>query len=130
MKITLRLSNADTIFHKEIITLPEDKIEVVVDNNPYLQGELILSLKNGDTEKQYKVGKEPVDIREMFNDAGEVCGALTLLIRGKVAKVWQVEPLCAIVTPSGIELIPEIEYLKARVSTLERALVELKTIVE
>ena len=60
------------------------------------------------------------------------CGliAVDVVFRGKVAKVWQVEPLCAIVTPSGIELIPEIEYLKARVSTLERALVELKTIVE
>ena len=130
MKITLRLSNADTIFHKEIITLPEYKIEVVVENNPYIEGELILSLKNGATEKQYKVGKEPVDIREMFNDAGEVCGALTLLIRGRVAKVWQVEPLCAIVTPSGIQAIPEIEYLKSRITTLEHALVELKTIVD
>lgn len=130
MKITLRLSNANTIYHNEILTLPEDKIDVVVENNPYLEGELILSLRNAHQEKQYKVGKEPTDIREMFEEEGEVCGSLTLLIRGKVAKVWQVEPLCAIVTPSGIELIPEIEYLKARVSTLEHALVELKTIVE
>ena len=129
MVIEFHLTVTNYLKHNEIITLPEDKVELLFKQTAYSVGELVLSVKKGDKSKQYKVRTEPVDISEFFTEAGEVTACLTLAVRGEVARTWQIEPFCAREVPDGIEVVPEVEALKDTVDKLTHAIVELNNII-
>lgn len=130
MVINFLLSADKYLRHNEIITLPEDTVELGFDRGIYAAGELILTIAKGSECKQYKIPRENIiDITEFFHEAGEVKACLSLTVRGEVAREWQIEPFCAREIPNGIEVIPEVEALKEEIATLKVALVELHTII-
>ena len=131
MIIDFTLLHTQYLTHNEIITLPEETVELKFNRTIYSAGELILTVVKGESmAKQYKVPNDgTVDITEFFKEAGEVSACLSLAVRGEVARVWQIEPFCAREIPNGIEVLPEVEHLKEEVATLKRAIVELNTII-
>jgi hypothetical protein len=130
MIIPLYLGADSFLRHNEIITLPEDKVEIEVKRTAFSNGDIILSVSNENAGKQYKVGRDPVDITELCNIPGRVDMAISLSVRGEVARTWQVEPLCIKEVPCGFKAIPEIAELRRRVSNLEKAVMETVEIIK
>lgn len=129
MQIILNLTTTNYLKHNEVITLPEDKVELLFKQTAYSVGDLVLTVAKGEKVKQYKVKKDPVDITEFFTEAGEVSACLSLSVRGEVARVWQIEPFCAKEIPNGIEVVPEVEALKGEIKQLKQALYEINNII-
>lgn len=129
MIITLNLTVTNYLKHNEVVTLPEDSVELLFKQTAYSVGDLVLTVAKGEKVKQYKVKKDPVDITEFFTEAGEVSACLSLSVRGEVARVWQIEPFCAKEIPNGIEVVPEVEALKGEIKQLKQALYEINNII-
>lgn len=130
MKITLYLGADSYLRHNEIITLPEEKVEFEFKNTAHSFGEKILTVRNGETERQYKLADKPVDITDFCTIPGRVEACVSLVVRGEVARTWQVEPLCVKKIEGGFAVIPEIEDIKARIRLLEQAVTETVSIIE
>ncbi len=130
MKITLYLGSENFLRHNEIVTLPDDKVEVEIKRTAFSSGDVILTVSNGKGDKQYKVYDKPIDISDLCCIPGRVDMCATLSVRGEVARTWQIEPLCIKKVPSGFEAIPELIELRRRVSTLEKAVLEAVEIIK
>lgn len=130
MKITLYLTADKYLRHNEIITLPEELVELDIKRTMHSVGTLILSIKSSIGEKQYKLSDSPIDVTKFFLSPGEVNACVSLVIRGEVARTWQIEPFCVKEIPGGFEAIPEIEALKARIRILEKAVAETASLIE
>lgn len=122
MVIELTLNTAEYISHRTVVNLPADTVEIKLNKTAFSPGDIILTADNGDTERQYHAGDEPVDITELCTAPGEVKLAATLAIRGEVARVWQIESLILKKIPSGIIAIDEITELKGQITSLENRL--------
>lgn len=129
MLIELTLYADSFLRHDKIIELPEDTVELFLHPTVHSVGTLTLTLNNGEKEKQYKIKDKPIDVTEMFTRAGEVKASVTLSVRGKIARTWQIEPFCVKKIDAGFKAIPEIVALKERVSTLEQAVSELAKLI-
>lgn len=129
MEIKLYLGKESYVRHDEIITLPVDSIILDLTSGAFALGEKIVTVITADGEKQYRYGK-PIDITEHFTEPGEVKITVSLIVRGEVATVWQIEPFCVKKIPSGLIAIPEITELKERVTTLERAVIETANLID
>lgn len=131
MKIILYLGAEAYLRHNAIITLPEESVELEFKRTEHAFGELVLTVKNARSEKQYKLRDHaPVDITEFCNIPGKVEACLSLTVRGEVARTWQIEPLCIRMIPGGFEAVPELEALKERILILEKAVAETASIIE
>lgn len=129
MQLNFILTAGAFVPHNEIITAPEEKVELTFSSPIYPTDGLIISVRKGSDERQYKPKDgEPVDITELCRSAGVVEITASIATRGRVAKVWQIEPLLIKETPCGFEPVPQITALEERVATLEQALVELTKI--
>lgn len=111
--------------HHEIVTLPEEKVEIAFSSPIYPTDCLVVSVRKGDTVKPYKPKCGIVDVTDFCASAGLVEITATLTVRGEAAKVWQIEPLIVKEINGGFAPVPQIVALESRVSTLEKALVEL-----
>ena len=129
MLIEFTLYSDAFLKHDKVIELP-DTVELLFYRTPLAMGTLTLTVTNGVTEKQYKVNKEPIDVSEMFTIPGEVKASLTLSVRGKPARRWQIEPFCVRQIDAGFVVIPEIIALKEEVATLKRAIIEINALVQ
>lgn len=131
MKIDFLLTSAKYLHHNKVIELPEDTVELVFLPTAFTSGTLILSISSPVGEKQYKIVLDtPIDVTEMFTVPGEVKASISMTVRGEVARTWQIEPFCVKEIPNGIEVIPAIEDMKQRVSTIASALTELLKLIE
>ncbi len=129
MLIEFTLYSDAFLKHDKVIELP-DTVELLFYRTPLAMGTLTLTVTNGVTEKQYKVNKEPIDVSEMFTIPGEVKASLTLSVRGKPARRWQIEPFCVRQIDAGFVVIPEIVALKEEVATLKRAIIEINDLIQ
>jgi hypothetical protein len=129
MIITLNLGASNYLKHNEVITIPEDGVELLFEQTAYSVGVLVLTVAKGEKVKQYRVNKAPINISEFFTEAGEVSACLSLSVRGEVARVWQIEPFCAKEIPNGIKVVPEVEALKGEIKHLKQALYEISNII-
>ena len=129
MNINIYLGSEPFIRHNEIIVLPADSVILNLSSGAYALGEKIVTVITEDGEKQYRYN-EPLDISEHFTKAGEVKITVSLVVRGEVATVWQIEPFCVKQIPSGFIAIPEITELKERISILEKAVIETANLID
>ncbi len=129
MLIEFTLYSDAFLKHDKVIELP-DTVELLFYRTPLAMGTLTLTVTNGVTEKQYKVNKEPIDVSEMFTIPGEVKASLTLSVRGKPARRWQIEPFCVRQIDAGFVVIPEIIALKEEVATLKKAVIEINALIQ
>ena len=126
MNIELNLNAESYVRHDKIITLPDERVAFLFKSACYAIGELLITVKVNNKEKQYKLQSEGgVDITDLITQACEVNMTAQFIINGNVAKTWQIEPLCVREIGGGFEAIPEIEHLKQRISVLEKAVTEL-----
>lgn len=130
MVINLSLQSSKFIRHNDIIVIPEEKVELEFITSCYSIGEILVSVRNGSAEKQFKLRDKPIDITDLCTVPGQVDITAQLLVRDNVAKVWQIEPLCVKEISGGYEVIPEIENLKAQLATANQAIAELAKLVK
>lgn len=130
MIIKLSLLSGNYIRHNEIIVIPEEKIELEFITSCYSVGNILISVRNGTNEKQFKFADKLIDITDLCTVPGQVDITAQLLVRDKVAKVWQVEPLCVKRIPGGYEVVPEIIELKSQLETTKRAISELCALIK
>lgn len=122
MVIDITLNTAEYLSHHTVINLPSDTVEINLNKTAFSLGDIILTVDNGTSKKQYRAGDEPVDITELCTAPGEVKLAAVLAISGEVARVWQIESLILKKIPSGIVAIDEITELKGQIISLEERL--------
>ena len=131
MIIELTLNSSNFLRHNKIVELPEDRVELLFNATAFSVGTLVLTVKSHETEKQYKISPLiPIDVSEHFTTAGEVNAAVSLSVRGNVARTWQIEPFCVRKIPNGFEAIPEIIEMREELETVKKALSELVKIIE
>lgn len=131
MVIEFYLTSSKYLFHNQVVELPEDTVELLFIPTAFSVGTLTLSLETPRQSKQYKVSPNiPIDVSEMFDEAGEVTAAVSLSVRGEVARTWQIEPFCVKKIPSGIEMIPALADVRERLSTCEKALTEILELIK
>lgn len=130
MIIEIPLTQSKYLLHNQIVELPEERVELLFKSTPYSIGRLILTVSRGELERQYKITPDtPIDVSEFFKLPGEVRAAVTLSVRGEVARTWQIEPFVAKAVPGGIEAIPAIVELTERTKVLKAAVLELKNLI-
>ncbi len=132
MLIELRLTASKFISHNEVITLPEEKVEIQFCTTAHSMGELILTVESPATEggERYKIGKMPINLTKHFTLPGEVKMWVSLCVRGETSRTWIIEPFCVKEIEGEYIAVPEIVVLKERITTLERAVSELVTIIQ
>lgn len=125
MKIKVTLGAASFAAHNEIITVPEEKVEIAFSSPIYPLDSLIITTRKGAEIKQYRLNEGAVDITELCNSAGLVEMTAILEARGNAAKVWQIEPLVVKELDGGFAVIPELVAMRQEIETIKKALVEI-----
>lgn len=125
MNINLNLTVNEYVRHGEIISLPVDKI-LLSFSSQYVLNELILTVKTADKVYQIRADAEhKADVTAFFTRAGTVDITVSMVIKGVVVKVWQIEPFIVKEISGKYVAIPELEYLKGEISTIKQALAEI-----
>lgn len=124
MTINLNLTGDRYVPHHTVVTAPEN-VELSFKSSCYVLSEIIVDVVDQDGHARYKSHGDPVDISRHTQRAGEVFLSCSLIARGEVLTSWQIESLLVKETPSGLIVISELEYFKARMDVLEQALLEL-----
>ena len=125
MKIKVTLGAASFAAHNEIITVPEEKVEIAFSSPIYPLDSLIITARKGAEIKQYRLTDGVVDITELCKSAGLVEMTAILEARGNAAKVWQIEPLVVKELDGGFAVIPELVAMRQEIETIKKALVEI-----
>lgn len=125
MKIKVTLGAASFAKHHEIITVPEEKVEIAFSSPIYQTDGLIIHVRKDNALKAFKATDGAVDITEFCKSAGLVEMTATLEARGKAAKVWQIEPLVVTEIADGFAVVPELVAIRKEVETIKQALVEI-----
>lgn len=125
MKFEFILAATECVAHNAIVTLPVGVVELAFTSPIYPIDSLIITARHGDRVKNYRPVNGVVDITELCDRAGLVEIVATLEARGVAAKTWQIAPLVVKEIDGKFEPIPYIVELEKRVTTLEKALVEL-----
>lgn len=131
MIINLNLDGRNYITHNEIITVPEEEVKLSFASSVYVLGTLVATVSNGEERLQFKLTKQDkeIDITDFCKKAGQVEITVCLTVRGKVARRWQIEPLCVREIDGSFEVIPEIEELKERLERAEKAIAEMSKLI-
>lgn len=125
MKIKVTLGAASFAAHNEIITVPEEKVEIAFSSPIYPLDSLIITARKGAAIKQYRLTDGEVDITELCKSAGLIEMTAILEARGNAAKVWQIEPLVVKELDGGFAVIPELVAMRQDIETIKKALVEI-----
>jgi hypothetical protein len=125
MKINVTLGAANFAAHNEIITVPEEKVEIAFSSPIYPLDSLIITARKGAEIKQYRLTDGAVDITELCKSAGLIEMTAILEARGHAAKVWQIEPLVIKELDGGFAVIPELVAMRQDIETIKKALVEI-----
>lgn len=125
MKINLVLCAASFVSHNEIVTVPEEKVEIAFSSPIYPLDSLIITARKGAEMKQYRPTESVVDITEFCKSAGLVEMTAILEARGTAAKVWQIEPLVIKELDGSFAVIPELVAMRQDIETIKKALVEI-----
>ena len=125
MKIKVTLGAASFAAHNEIVTVPEEKVEIAFSSPIYPLDNLIITARKGAEIKQYRLTDGAVDITELCESAGLVEMTAILEARGNAAKVWQIEPLVIKELDGGFAVIPELVAMRQDIETIKKALVEI-----
>lgn len=131
MIINLNLDGRNYITHNEIITVPEEEVKLVFASSVYVLGTLVATVSDGAERLQFKLTKQDkeINITDFCKKAGRVEITVSLTVRGKIAKKWQIEPLCVREIDGTFEVIPEIEALKERLARAEKAIAEMSKLI-
>lgn len=131
MIINLNLDGRNYITHNEIITVPEEEVKLVFASSVYVLGTLVATVSDGAERLQFKLTKQDkeINITDFCKKAGRVEITVSLTVRGKIAKKWQIEPLCVREIDGTFEAIPEIEALKERLARAEKAIAEMSKLI-
>ena len=125
MNITLTLTPTGYIHHHDIVTAPADVVHIDVESHIYSKDDLIITVTKGADKRQYRYQHEPVDITDLCQTAGVVNMTVQIGYNGESLKVWQVEPLLVKELDGGFVVTPEMESIRNRLSTLEKAIIEI-----
>lgn len=125
MNIDLNLTPTGYIHHHELVTAPVDTVTLDIKSYIYSTEGVILTVIKGDVKRQHRFVGEPIDITDLCQTAGVINITAQIGYAGESLKVWQVEPLLVKELDGGLVITPEMEEIKKRLFTLEKAVIEI-----
>lgn len=102
-----------------------EKTILAFDSSEYALDELHVTITDGTIAKRYVVRDAKFDISEYCKKANVIEIVVDLVMRGAVAKTWQLEPFVVRENGGGYELIPEIALLRKEIRTMKKIIKEL-----
>lgn len=129
MTLPIKLSTkSTTIIGGGKILLPEDvSLEFLSDT--YDLKNLLVTIRKGNEERQYKPKGKPIDISDLCKTAGLVEIEASLIANLQPVKTWRVESLLLVEVKGGFEAIPEIEVLREEINLVKSAIRDLVKVV-
>jgi len=85
----------------------------------YKLSDLLISLRNGETVKQYKSSGNTFTVPSEVCKAGTLEITVTLLKAGEAVKTWNVAPIVIKEVPAGFEAYDLIHDINERLTALE-----------
>ena len=129
LEINITLGALNLVRVNESVIVPEN-VSVSFTSQVYSLGTLVGTAKCGKKTKKFKTTGEPVDLSELFTQAGKVDIELSMIAHGEPVKNWRIEPILVKEINHELVAIPEITELTERVATLEAGISELITLMK
>lgn len=122
---------------KKVIELNTLRVARLADSEPFLMpvndilqlefvsetydlSNVIIGLKNGNTRAQYRLQGHLLTVPEELLFAGQLQVGIDLVVRGELAKHWDLVPIVIKETEVGFEAFDEITELQNRLTDLEK----------
>lgn len=102
-----------------------DTLELEFSSTYYLLLDLVISLKNGNKQGKCRVKDRKFTVPEEFLFAGKLEIGIDLIMRGDVAKRWNVVPVILKETESGVRAVDEITVLQSESAQLKKQLADI-----
>lgn len=102
-----------------------DTLELEFSSTHYLLLDLVISIKNGNKQGKYRVYDHKLTVPEEFLFAGKLEIGIDLIMRGDVAKRWNVVPVILKETESGVRAVDEITVLQSESAQLKKQLADI-----
>lgn len=115
---------------KKLVRLPEtlvagQNIVIALESSIYDLGMLGVAITNGTrTETRVLEGENRIDISSFCDRACKIDIKVELIIKGRVAKEWRLEPIVVREIDGEFEPIPQIADFERRISRMEGVIVE------
>lgn len=129
MTLPIKLSTkSTTIIGGGKILLPEE-VSLEFRSDTYDLKNLLVTIRKGNEERQYKPNGKPIDISDLCKTAGLVEIEASLIANLQPVKTWRVESLLLVEVKGGFEAIPEIEALREEINLVKSAIRDLAKVV-
>jgi hypothetical protein len=124
MEIKLALE-MDRIVRIPGVTVAGEKNVITFESSSYSLHKLEVVVSNGEKQKTYTVKNKAIDITDLCHKACVIEFAISLIVKGKTVKTWDVEPLVVREVDGTFKLLPEIIALRENMARLEKVVIEL-----
>lgn len=104
---------------REPFIMAENETLTLEFKSDYILSDLLISIKNGDTVKQYKSSGVLFAVPKEVCFAGALEISISLLKSAEVVKTWNVAPILIKEINAGFEAFDAFRSLEQRVSALE-----------
>lgn len=130
MKIYLDTNTQARLESNEVYLMPLYALELEFCSNAYSLDTLIISVRNGDKNGQFKLKKPfKIDLID-FVKAGVIEIQADMVIQGKVVKTWYIPSLYIKEVIPTFEVTPEIAELRLEIDNNKRAINELVNLLK
>lgn len=127
--IKLTLGNGSLVRVSESVRAGEGTV-IRFDSTEYNISQLSVLLNDGISVKHFTVEDRQIDITEYCDKARVIEINVELLLKGKSAKKWQIEPIVIKEDGDTFEVIPEIAFMRQEIDTMRQIIKELNTKIE
>ncbi len=132
MKIDIKLNGNTRACSSmnEPLILPENELKCVFSSDIYTFYTLLLSVRNGEKIKQYKLTSNfEVDLTE-FLCPGIIEMEISQIVKGEVVKTWSVPYLAIKQISHSFEITPEIAEIKKEIESTKLSIKELYALLK
>jgi hypothetical protein len=110
--------------------IAERETILVFESTEYPLDELHVTISDGRSSYRHTVKSGRLDIAEYCRKATTLEIKVGLVLRGKIAKNWLLEPFVVEEVIGGYEMIPEIALLRNEIQTMKLAIRELNSKID
>jgi hypothetical protein len=128
-KIKLTLGANSLVRVSESVRVGEKTI-ILFDSTEYDISQLSILLNDGISVKHFTVENRQIDITQYCDKARVIEISVELLLKGKGAKKWQIEPIVIKEDGDTFEVIPEIAFMRQEIDTMRQIIKELNSKIE
>lgn len=125
--MTIEVNLATGLYNQKIVTLTDNEnLQIKISSNIYPNLSYYLKAKNGANFHQIKFVDKVITIDRSCLSYGTLSGKIVAMLNGDVVKEFKIEDLILREIDKKIEIIPEIESIKADFERIKKENTELK----